>query len=160
MEDLTIGDYAVLEDCRNMEDWDSATGSVTHHCVRLTQVNSNVVDEHRKDHIQSQKNLEFDISHIWCRKPVSVLKEYCDTIKIYVFWPLLFQRGNGSLIAQLHPFVEAKNSRACELSLEKLQHIELMEEIMDLVKKVVVAASQSQLDGNEFSAQKGSKPFQ
>ncbi|KAM6224038.1 E3 ubiquitin-protein ligase TTC3 [Rhynchocyon petersi] len=74
---------------------------------------------------------------MWCHEPVSVLKEYCDTIKIYIFWPLLFQRGNGSLIARLHPCVEPKNFHDCELSLEKLQHIELMEEVTDLVKKVV-----------------------
>ncbi|XP_007943750.1 E3 ubiquitin-protein ligase TTC3 [Orycteropus afer afer] len=137
LESLTLADYALLEDCSYMEDSKSAPGSITHNCVHLTQVYSNGVGMYCKDYTQSERNLELDICRIWCRKPVSVLKEYCDVIKVYVFWPLLFQRQHGSLLARLHPCVDSNNSHACELSLEKLQHIELMEDIVDLAKKVV-----------------------
>ncbi|XP_049730797.1 E3 ubiquitin-protein ligase TTC3 [Elephas maximus indicus] len=137
LEELAIADCAFLEDDCYVEDWDSAPEPITHNCVRLTQVYSDGVGMHCDDYIQREKNLEFDICRIWCSKPVSVLKEYCDAIKVFIFWPLLFQRQHGSLLTRLHPCVEANNSRACELSLAKLQHIELMEDIMDLAKKVV-----------------------
>ncbi|KAM9695491.1 E3 ubiquitin-protein ligase TTC3-like isoform 2-T2 [Trichechus inunguis] len=137
LEDLTMADYALLEDCSYVEDLESAPGSVTHNSVRLTEVYSDGVGMHCKDYTRSEKNLEFDICRIWCSKPVSVLKEYCDAIKVFIFWPLLFHHQNGSLLTQLHPCMEANNSRACELSLAKLQHIELMEDIVDLAKKVV-----------------------
>ncbi|XP_021111925.1 E3 ubiquitin-protein ligase TTC3 isoform X3 [Heterocephalus glaber] len=89
-----------------------------------------------KDYAQTDRNLEFDICNIWCSKPVSDLHDYCDAIKIYIFWPLLFKHQHTSVISRLHPCVEPSNSCASEISLRKLQCLELMEDIVDLAKKV------------------------
>nr|KAF6384050.1 tetratricopeptide repeat domain 3 [Pipistrellus kuhlii] len=89
-----------------------------------------------KDHAESERNLEFDICNMWCTKPVSVLRDYCDAIKIHIFWPLLFQHQHSSIISRLYPCVEA-NFHASEISLKELQHLELMEDIVDLAKKVM-----------------------
>ncbi|XP_068931136.1 E3 ubiquitin-protein ligase TTC3 isoform X8 [Petaurus breviceps papuanus] len=85
---------------------------------------------------QVKANLELDICKIWCSKPLHVLRDYCDVIKIYIFWPLLFQREQNPVVSQLHPCIDISSS-TCELSLKRLQHIELLEDIVDLAKKVV-----------------------
>ncbi|XP_074070068.1 E3 ubiquitin-protein ligase TTC3 isoform X1 [Macrotis lagotis] len=87
-------------------------------------------------HSQVKANLELDICKIWCSKPLHVLRDYCDVIKIYIFWPLLFQREQNPVVSQLHPCIDV-SSASCELSLKRLQHIELLEDIVDLAKKVV-----------------------
>ncbi|XP_045140397.1 E3 ubiquitin-protein ligase TTC3 isoform X2 [Echinops telfairi] len=135
LDDLTVDNY-VINDCTYMEDLESTPESVPPNYINLTHIHTNTEDKHCKEHIQKEKNIEFDICRIWCHKPVTVLREYCDAIKVYVFWPLLFQRQNGCPFARLHPCVEANNSRAWELSLERLQYIELLEEIVELTKKV------------------------
>ncbi|XP_049641573.1 E3 ubiquitin-protein ligase TTC3 [Suncus etruscus] len=94
-------------------------------------------DMQYKDYVQSERNLEYDICNMWCSKPLSVLQDYCDAIKVHIFWPLLFQNENSSIISRLHPCVDPTDSLAPEMSLKKLQHIELMEDIVDLIKRVV-----------------------
>ncbi|XP_054556255.1 E3 ubiquitin-protein ligase TTC3 isoform X3 [Talpa occidentalis] len=134
--DFTVADYALLDDGRSMDDCVFAPEFTSSDYVRVTQLYCDGVGMQYKDYIQSERNLEFDICNMWCSKPISVLQDYCDAIKIYIFWPLLFQRQHSSIISRLHPCVEASN-HASEISLKKLQHLELMEDIVDLAKKVV-----------------------
>ncbi|XP_045373748.1 E3 ubiquitin-protein ligase TTC3 isoform X4 [Camelus bactrianus] len=136
LRDFTVADYALLEDCPYVDDGGFAPEHTSSDYVRVTQLYCDGVGRQYKDYTQSEKNLEFDICTMWCSKPISVLQDYCDAIKIHVFWPLLFQRQHSSVISRLHPCVEA-NSHASEISLKKLQHLELMEDIVDLAKKVV-----------------------
>nr|XP_045005791.1 E3 ubiquitin-protein ligase TTC3 isoform X3 [Jaculus jaculus] len=135
-EDLTVADFAVLEECVCEEDCVCAPELTTDDYVRVTQLYCDGVGMQYKDYVQSERNLEFDICNIWCSKPLSVLQDYCDAIKINIFWPLLFQHQHSSLISRLHPCVETTSCRASEISLKKLQHLELMEDIVDLAKKV------------------------
>ncbi|XP_064434969.1 E3 ubiquitin-protein ligase TTC3 isoform X5 [Mirounga angustirostris] len=135
--DFTVADDALLEDCPYVDDCVFAPEFMSNDYVRVTQLYCDGVGMQYKDFTQSERNLEFDICNMWCSKPVSVLQDYCDAIKIYIFWPLLFQRQHSSIISRLHPCVEAANSHASEISLKKLQHLELMEDIVDLAKKVV-----------------------
>ncbi|XP_047420477.1 E3 ubiquitin-protein ligase TTC3 isoform X3 [Sciurus carolinensis] len=133
--DFTVADYALLEDCPYEDDCVFAPEYTTDDYVRVTQLYCDGVGMKYKDYAQSEKHLEFDICNIWCSKPLSVLQDYCDAIKIYIFWPLLFQHQHSSVISRLHPCVET-TSRASEISLKKLQYLELMEDIVDLAKKV------------------------
>ncbi|XP_012495526.1 PREDICTED: E3 ubiquitin-protein ligase TTC3 [Propithecus coquereli] len=135
-EDFAVTDYALLEDCPYVDDCVFAPEFMTDDYVRVTQLYYNGVGMQYKDYVQSERNSEFDICSIWCNKPISLLQDYCDAIKINIFWPLLFQHQNSSVISRLHPCLEANNSRASEISLKKLQHLELMEDIVDLAKKV------------------------
>ncbi|XP_037687519.1 E3 ubiquitin-protein ligase TTC3 [Choloepus didactylus] len=135
--DFTITDYALLEDYSHGHNSVCAPGFMNSDYVRVTQLYCDGVGKQCKDYTQSEKNVEFDICSLWCSKPVSVLHDYCDAIKVYVFWPLLFQRQQNSVVSRLHPCVETSNSRASEITLKKLQHLELMEDIVDLAKKVV-----------------------
>ncbi|XP_045396613.1 E3 ubiquitin-protein ligase TTC3 [Lemur catta] len=134
--DCAVTDYALLEDCPYVDDCVFAPEFMTDDYVRVTQLYCNGLGMQYKDYVQSERNSEFDICSIWCNKPISVLQDYCDAIKINIFWPLLFQHQNSSVISRLHPCLEANNSRASEISLKKLQHLELMEDIVDLAKKV------------------------
>ncbi|XP_038615881.1 E3 ubiquitin-protein ligase TTC3 [Tachyglossus aculeatus] len=70
-----------------------------------------------------------DICKTWCSKPLQVLQDYCDIIKIYIFWPLLFQLEHMN-------YIDFSKSVHSELNLKKLQQIEVLEEIVDLGKKV------------------------
>ncbi|XP_036755135.2 E3 ubiquitin-protein ligase TTC3 isoform X1 [Manis pentadactyla] len=134
--DFTVADYALLEGYRYVDDCVFAPEFMANDYVRVTQLYCDGVGMQYKDYTQSERNLEFDICNMWCSKPISFLRDYCDAIKIYIFWPLLFQRQHSSVISRLHPCVEASNSNASEISLKKLQHLELMEDIVDLAKKV------------------------
>ncbi|XP_060090251.1 E3 ubiquitin-protein ligase TTC3 [Heteronotia binoei] len=73
-----------------------------------------------------------DIWTIWCNKPVYELHKYCDVIKIYTFWPFLFERRhnlnerfNGDL----------SETYFCELTLESLSEMETLEDVTDLAKR-------------------------
>ncbi|XP_077900761.1 E3 ubiquitin-protein ligase TTC3 isoform X5 [Ictidomys tridecemlineatus] len=133
--DFTVADYALLEDSPYEDDCVFAPEYTTDDYVRVTQLYCDGVGMKYKDYAQSEKHLEFDICNIWCSKPLSVLQDYCDAIKMNIFWPLLFQHQHSSVISRLHPCVET-TSRASEISLKKLQYLELMEDIVDLAKKV------------------------
>ncbi|XP_017658655.2 E3 ubiquitin-protein ligase TTC3 isoform X2 [Nannospalax galili] len=139
MDDFAEGDFTMLddalEDCPYEDDCVCAPDFTTDDYVRVTQLYYDGVGMQYKDYAQSEKNLEFDICNIWCSKPLSLLRDYCDTIKLYIFWPLLFQHQHSSIISRLHPCIET-TSRGSEISLKKLQHLELMEDIVDLAKKV------------------------
>ncbi|KAL1788280.1 E3 ubiquitin-protein ligase TTC3 [Sigmodon hispidus] len=134
--DFTLEDDALLEGCPYEDDCICAPDYTTDDYVRVTELYYDGVGMQYKDYAQSEKNLEYDICNIWCSKPLSILQDYCDTIKLYIFWPLLFQHQHSSIISRLHPCVEPTRSRAAEISLKKLQHLELMEDIVDLAKKV------------------------
>ncbi|XP_036059604.1 E3 ubiquitin-protein ligase TTC3 isoform X6 [Onychomys torridus] len=134
--DFTLADDTLLEGCPCEDDCICTPDFTTDDYVRVTELYYNGVGMQYKDYAQSEKNLEYDICNIWCSKPLSILQDYCDTIKLYIFWPLLFQHQHSSIISRLHPCVEATRSRAAEISLKKLQHLELMEDIVDLAKKV------------------------
>ncbi|XP_008273094.3 E3 ubiquitin-protein ligase TTC3 isoform X2 [Oryctolagus cuniculus] len=131
--DFAVGEYALLGDCPCEGDTQEL---MTDQYVRVTQLYCDGVGKQYKDYAQSERNLEFDICNIWCSKPLSVLQDYCDAIKVYLFWPLLFQHPHSSVLSRLHPCMENTNSCASEISLKKLQHLELMEDIVDLAKKV------------------------
>ncbi|XP_029794832.1 E3 ubiquitin-protein ligase TTC3 isoform X2 [Suricata suricatta] len=135
--DFTVADDALLEDCPYVDDCIFPLESMSNDYVRVTQLYCNGVGMQYKDFTQSERNLEFDICNMWCSTPVSILQGYCEAIKVHIFWPLLCQRRHSSVISRLHPCVEAGNSHASEISLKKLQHLELMEDIVDLAKKVV-----------------------
>ncbi|XP_051840818.1 E3 ubiquitin-protein ligase TTC3 isoform X3 [Antechinus flavipes] len=104
--------------------------------VRITKLCCEQGGAYPAKYSQVKTNLELDICKIWCSKPLHVLRDYCDVIKIYIFWPLLFQREQTPVVSQLHPCIDVSSS-TCELSLKRLQHIELLEDIVDLAKKVV-----------------------
>ncbi|XP_027731239.1 E3 ubiquitin-protein ligase TTC3 isoform X6 [Vombatus ursinus] len=105
--------------------------------VRITKLCCEQGGAYPRKYSQVKANLELDICKIWCSKPLHVLRDYCDVIKIYIFWPLLFQREQNPVVSQLHPCIDISSSSTCELSLKRLQHIELLEDIVDLAKKVV-----------------------
>ncbi|KAM7322337.1 hypothetical protein ACRRTK_019178 [Alexandromys fortis] len=134
--DFSLADDVLLEGCLYEDDCICAPDFTTDDYVRVTELYCDRVGMQYKDYAQSEKNLEYDICNMWCSKPLSILQDYCDTIKLYIFWPLLFHQQHSSIISRLHPCVEATRSRAAELSLKKLQHLELMEDIVDLAKKV------------------------
>nr|XP_013001571.1 E3 ubiquitin-protein ligase TTC3 isoform X1 [Cavia porcellus] len=134
--DLTVADYALLEDCPDEDECAFAPEFMMENYVPMTQLYCDEVGTQYKDYAQTETNLEFDICNIWCSKPVSDLHDNCDAIKIYIFWPLLFKHQHASVIPRFHPCVEPSNSHASEISLRKLQCLELMEDIVDLAKKV------------------------
>uniref|UniRef100_A0A8B9DP53 Uncharacterized protein n=1 Tax=Anser cygnoides TaxID=8845 RepID=A0A8B9DP53_ANSCY len=41
---------------------------------------------------------DVDPCEVWCSQPVDVLREYCNVIKIRIFWPLLFKSESNSLV--------------------------------------------------------------
>ncbi|XP_030058390.1 E3 ubiquitin-protein ligase TTC3-like [Microcaecilia unicolor] len=95
----------------------------------------------RKGHKKYMKRIilnrdkNVDVAKYWCSKPSQELREYCDVIKIYILWPLLFERlgprpSNEWLLIQCR-------SLDSELSLNELNNIELLEDILEMVKKVV-----------------------
>ncbi|XP_066115489.1 E3 ubiquitin-protein ligase TTC3 isoform X2 [Saccopteryx bilineata] len=135
LEDFTVADYAWLEDSPWVDDCVFAPEFMSNDYIRVTQLYCDGVGRRYKDYAKSERNLEFDICSIWCSKPISVLQDYCDAIKIHIFWPLMFQHHHNSILSRLYPCMEA-TSHASEISLKKLQHLELMEDIVDLARKV------------------------
>uniref|UniRef100_A0A493TEF8 Uncharacterized protein n=1 Tax=Anas platyrhynchos platyrhynchos TaxID=8840 RepID=A0A493TEF8_ANAPP len=41
---------------------------------------------------------DVDPCEVWCSQPVDILREYCNVIKIRIFWPLLFKSESNSLV--------------------------------------------------------------
>ncbi|XP_056653054.1 E3 ubiquitin-protein ligase TTC3 isoform X3 [Monodelphis domestica] len=119
-----------------MENSNSDSDLIGSSYVRITKLCCEQGGAYPRKYSQVKTNLELDICKIWCSKPLHVLRDYCDVIKIYIFWPLLFQREQTPVVSQLHPCIDI-SSGTCELSLKRLQHIELLEDIVDLAKKVV-----------------------
>ncbi|XP_021261035.1 E3 ubiquitin-protein ligase TTC3 isoform X2 [Numida meleagris] len=73
---------------------------------------------------------DVDPCEVWCRQPVDKLREYCNVIKIRIFWPLLFQCESNYLVADWGLQILDWNWR-------KLCDLELVEDLVDLTKKVV-----------------------
>ncbi|KAM4887339.1 E3 ubiquitin-protein ligase TTC3 isoform 2-T2 [Thomomys bottae] len=134
-EDVSAEEDALLEDCPSEDDFVFAPEYMSDDYVRVTQLYYDGVGLQYKDYVRCERNVEFDICSIWCSKPVSVLRSYCDAIKIHIFWPLLFQLQENSIFSKLQPCVETF-LQGSEISLKKLQLLELMEDIVDLAKKV------------------------
>ncbi|OBS59971.1 hypothetical protein A6R68_08910, partial [Neotoma lepida] len=84
--DLALADDTLLEGCPYEDDCICAPDFTTDDYVRVTELYYNGVGMQYKDYAQSEKNLEYDICNIWCSKPLSILQDYCDTIKLYIFW--------------------------------------------------------------------------
>ncbi|XP_068000700.1 E3 ubiquitin-protein ligase TTC3 isoform X2 [Melanerpes formicivorus] len=74
---------------------------------------------------------DVDPCEVWCSLPVDTLREYCNIIKIRMFWTLLFKKSDwGFLGADWNPQVlDEKWKRLCDL--------DLGEDLIDLLKKVV-----------------------
>uniref|UniRef100_A0A8C6E0L2 RING-type E3 ubiquitin transferase n=1 Tax=Moschus moschiferus TaxID=68415 RepID=A0A8C6E0L2_MOSMO len=134
---FAVADYDLLEDCPYVDDCVFAPEFMSNDYVRVTQLYCGGVGRQYKDYTHTEGNLEFDICTMWCSKPVSVLQDYCDAIKVHIFWPLLFHRKQSSIITRMHSCIRTSGFHACEISLKKLQQLELMEDIVDLAKKVV-----------------------
>ncbi|XP_077198783.1 E3 ubiquitin-protein ligase TTC3 [Paroedura picta] len=69
---------------------------------------------------------------IWCNKPVYELHKYCDVIKIYTFWPFLFERRHN-LNEKFNG--DISETHFCELTLESLSEMETLEDVTDLAKR-------------------------
>ncbi|XP_033915944.1 E3 ubiquitin-protein ligase TTC3 isoform X2 [Melopsittacus undulatus] len=67
---------------------------------------------------------------VWCSQPVDVLIECCNVIKILIFWPLLFKSESNSLASDL-------NSQILDWNWKRLCDLEVLEDLCDLMKKVV-----------------------
>ncbi|NXW16459.1 TTC3 ligase, partial [Circaetus pectoralis] len=73
---------------------------------------------------------DVDPCEVWCSQPVDTLREYCNVIKIRIFWPLLFKSESNSLVADWSSQILDRNwKRLCDL--------EVLEDLVDLIKKVV-----------------------
>ncbi|XP_065597809.1 E3 ubiquitin-protein ligase TTC3 isoform X2 [Cyrtonyx montezumae] len=68
----------------------------------------------------------FDPCEVWCHQPVDKLREYCNVIKIRIFWPLLFQSESNYWGSQI---LDCNWKNLCDL--------ELVEDLVDLTKKIV-----------------------
>ncbi|XP_021261063.1 E3 ubiquitin-protein ligase TTC3 isoform X5 [Numida meleagris] len=74
---------------------------------------------------------DVDPCEVWCRQPVDKLREYCNVIKIRIFWPLLFQCESNYLVA------DWGSLQILDWNWRKLCDLELVEDLVDLTKKVV-----------------------
>ncbi|XP_072185356.1 E3 ubiquitin-protein ligase TTC3 isoform X2 [Excalfactoria chinensis] len=73
---------------------------------------------------------DVDPCEVWCRQPVDKLREYCNIIKIRIFWPLLFQSESNYLVADW-------GLQILDWNWKKLCDLVLVEDLVDLTKKVV-----------------------
>ncbi|NXE76773.1 TTC3 ligase, partial [Cochlearius cochlearius] len=73
---------------------------------------------------------DVDPCEVWCSQPVDVLREYCNVIKIRIFWPLLFKSESNSLVADW-------SSQILDQNWKRLCDLEVLEDLVDLIKKVV-----------------------
>lgn len=74
---------------------------------------------------------DVDPCEVWCSQPVDVLREYCNVIKIRIFWPLLFKSESNSLVA------DWSSSQILDQNWKRLCDLEVLEDLVDLIKKVV-----------------------
>ncbi|KFO88570.1 E3 ubiquitin-protein ligase TTC3, partial [Buceros rhinoceros silvestris] len=70
---------------------------------------------------------DVDPCEVWCSQPVDILREYCNIIKIRMFWPLLFRSECNALVYDWT--LEWNWKRLCDL--------DVLEDLFDLIKKVV-----------------------
>uniref|UniRef100_A0A8C0ENH2 Uncharacterized protein n=1 Tax=Bubo bubo TaxID=30461 RepID=A0A8C0ENH2_BUBBB len=69
---------------------------------------------------------DVDPCEVWCSQPVDILREYCNVIKIRIFWPLLFKNH----VTHSSQILDRNWKRLCDL--------EVLEDLVDLIKKVGV----------------------
>ncbi|XP_075288176.1 E3 ubiquitin-protein ligase TTC3 isoform X3 [Opisthocomus hoazin] len=74
---------------------------------------------------------DVDPCEVWCSQPVDILREYCNVIKIRIFWPLLFKSESNSLVA------DWSSSQILDRNWKRLCDLEVLEDLVDLIKKVV-----------------------
>ncbi|KAM9627866.1 E3 ubiquitin-protein ligase TTC3 isoform 3-T3 [Morphnus guianensis] len=74
---------------------------------------------------------DVDPCEVWCSQPVDTLREYCNVIKIRIFWPLLFKSESNSLVA------DWSSSQILDRNWKRLCDLEVLEDLVDLIKKVV-----------------------
>ncbi|KFV77560.1 E3 ubiquitin-protein ligase TTC3, partial [Struthio camelus australis] len=72
---------------------------------------------------------DVDPCEAWCSQPVDILREYCNIIKIRIFWPLLFKSESNSLVADW-------SSQILDQNWKRLYDLEFLEDLVDLIKKV------------------------
>ncbi|KAM8819862.1 E3 ubiquitin-protein ligase TTC3 [Eudromia elegans] len=73
---------------------------------------------------------DVDPCEAWCNQPIDMLREYCNVIKIRIFWPLLFKSESNSLAA------EWNSSQILDQNWRRLYDLDFLEDLVDLVKKV------------------------
>ncbi|XP_009281259.1 PREDICTED: E3 ubiquitin-protein ligase TTC3 [Aptenodytes forsteri] len=78
-----------------------------------------------------KRKTDVDPCEVWCSQPVDVLREYCNIIKIRIFWPLLFRSESNSLVA------DWSSSQILDRNWKRLCDLEVLEDLVDLIKKVV-----------------------
>ncbi|XP_032867219.2 E3 ubiquitin-protein ligase TTC3 isoform X3 [Tyto alba] len=74
---------------------------------------------------------DVDPCEVWCSQPVDILREYCNIIKIRIFWPFLFKSESNSLVA------DWSSSHILDWNWKGLCDLEVLEDLVDLIKKVV-----------------------
>ncbi|KAM9300003.1 E3 ubiquitin-protein ligase TTC3 isoform 3-T3 [Morus bassanus] len=74
---------------------------------------------------------DVDPCEVWCSQQVDILREYCNIIKIRIFWPLLFKSESNSLVA------DWSSSQILDWNWKRLCDLEVLEDLVDLIKKVV-----------------------
>ncbi|KAM6139822.1 E3 ubiquitin-protein ligase TTC3 isoform 1-T1 [Pterocles gutturalis] len=73
---------------------------------------------------------DVDPCEVWCSQPADLLREYCNVIKIRIFWPLLFKSESNSVVSDWSSQILDRNwKRLCDL--------EVLEDLVDLIKKIV-----------------------
>ncbi|XP_074956313.1 E3 ubiquitin-protein ligase TTC3 isoform X1 [Phalacrocorax aristotelis] len=74
---------------------------------------------------------DVDPCEVWCSQPVDILREYCNIIRIRIFWPLLFKSESNSLVA------DWSSSQILDQNWKRLCDLEVLEDLVDLIKGVV-----------------------
>ncbi|NXL92872.1 TTC3 ligase, partial [Alectura lathami] len=81
-------------------------------------------------YVNAVQNIGVDPCEMWCSQPADTLREYCNVIKIRIFWPLLFRSETNSLVADW-------SSQILDQNWKRLCGLQLLEDLVDLIKKVV-----------------------
>ncbi|XP_032907978.1 E3 ubiquitin-protein ligase TTC3 isoform X2 [Catharus ustulatus] len=71
-----------------------------------------------------------DPCEVWCSQPVEKLREYCNVIKIRMFWSLLFSRESTSFMGEFSMLL-------LDWDLKTICECSVLENLADLIKKVV-----------------------
>ncbi|XP_039909852.1 E3 ubiquitin-protein ligase TTC3-like, partial [Hirundo rustica] len=71
-----------------------------------------------------------DTCEVWCSHPVEKLKEYCNVVKIKMFWSLLFSRKSIT-------FADEFSSLFMGWNVDAIWEFNVLEDLVDLIKKVV-----------------------
>ncbi|XP_064262599.1 E3 ubiquitin-protein ligase TTC3 isoform X4 [Passer domesticus] len=70
-----------------------------------------------------------DVCEVWCSLPVEKLREFCNVIKIRIFWCALFTRESTSFVDDFCLVFLAWNTK-------KIFELNVMEDLADLIKRV------------------------